>query len=261
MTSIKTTLKTKIGGLIERNPVIGKVFASLMGSVEVLMLDTLHFIGDHFTENFIIRFMRTFLNGRWGGRVIPLNINIPSETRYLARQEILEIISRSKVQRIAECYCRTKHQNCDNPTHTCMILSNAPGRSLHDIDKHEIAYKNVSKGEIINILNDCDDRGLVHQVIYFPSPNYYYVICNCCTCCCEGLHNYKHFLSPKIVKSDFLAVTDLTKCKTHGDCVSICPFDARKLDKNGKLKLDMSKCFGCGLCIRKILFLSREARI
>lgn len=244
-------IKAKLRDLIERNPSIGKVLASFMGLIEVGMLEVLSFSGKHMSNNFIIRFMRTFLKGRWGGRVVPLNINIPIETKYLPQQEILEIVSRSKVFGIGNCYCRIKHKNCNNPIHTCIGLIPLNGRSLREINYKNVYFKRVSKQKIIDILNDCDDRGLVHQVIYFPTPNYYYVICNCCTCCCEALSNYKKFLTPQLVKSDFFQQTDQTKCISCGTCVDICPFDARQNNSEGNLVVNEEKCFGCGVCIRK----------
>ena len=250
MGSLKNIIKTKFKYLLERYPPIGKLGASFMSLIEVTMLDVLNFLDRHLSPNFMIRIMGTFLKGRWGSRVVPLNVNIPAETKYLPRQEILEIISRSRVFAIGECYCRMKHRNCDNPTHTCILLSPLSGRSLYDIGARKIKYKNVSKEEIIDLLNDCDDRGLIHQLIYFPSPNYFYVICNCCFCCCTALKNYKKFLTPDVVKSDFIEQTDNSKCISCGSCVEFCHFDARKII-NDKLEIDQTKCFGCGLCIRK----------
>ena len=220
-----------------------------MSLVEVLSLEILNWISTHVLKDFKIRIMNLF-KGKWGSRVVPLNINIPAETKYLPRQEIFEIMSRAKLFAIGECYCRTKHQNCVNPTHTCILISPPQGKSLYDIANRKIVYKNVSKQEIIDILNECDDRGLVHQLIYFPSPNYFYVICNCCPCCCESLANFKKFGSPKVIKSDFSEKTDKSKCINCGKCTEICHFGARKMLEN-ELIIDQSKCYGCGLCIRR----------
>ena len=248
--SIKQKIKTKIKKFLHRNPRIGGFLSSCMGLIEVTLFDILNFISDHISPGFKIKFLKKF-DGKWGSRVVPLNINIPTETKYLPRQEILNIISRSHVFSIGWCYCRTKHKNCDNPINTCIGLGVPPGQSLYDIHTRREFFKVVSKEEIIELLNDCDDRGLVHQVIYFPEPNFYYVICNCCTCCCETLSNYKKFLSPKVIKSDFIELTNRKLCNNSGNCVEICPFDARKIEVNNKLIVDRERCFGCGLCVRK----------
>ncbi|NHI91205.1 MAG: 4Fe-4S dicluster domain-containing protein [Candidatus Lokiarchaeota archaeon] len=250
MNSIKNKISTKLNKFLKKNPRIGNLFATLMGAVEVTFLEILNFISNHIFPNFKIIVLRK-LQGLWGGRVVPLNINIPVETKYLPHQEILNIISRSHVFTIGYCYCRKKHHNCDNPIYTCIGLGVPPGQTLYTIDSKKEFFKEVSKEEIIQLLNDCDDRGLVHQLIYFPDPNFYYVICNCCTCCCETLNNYKKFLSPEIIKSDFIEITDNKKCINCGTCINICPFDARKYDSNNKLVVNRERCFGCGICIRK----------
>jgi MinD superfamily P-loop ATPase len=56
--------------------------------------------------------------------------------------------------------------------------------------------------------------------------------------------------SPQMIKSDFNAYTDLTRCNNCGNCVEFCYFGARKLIRE-KLYLFPDNCFGCGLCVSK----------
>lgn len=243
--------RSKLDAFLNRHPRIGEVLATAMSSVEVHMLDVFNFIDARISKYFKIRIMRTILKDRWGARVIPLDINIPVETQFLPTQEISEIVSRSSVFAIGKCYCRTKHHRCDNPTATCILLGSKAGRSLREVPYRTKVFTRVSKEKILNVLKDCDDKGLVHQVIFFPSPDFYYVICNCCTCCCEVLHDYKRFLSPRIVKSDFIEHTAADRCKNCGTCVGACPFDARMIDRARQLQVNQDMCFGCGLCVKK----------
>ncbi len=193
------------------------------------------------------------LKGRWGGKVIPLNKNISAETRFLPTQEILEILSRSNVVGVGWCYCRAvqrkyNYPNCDNPIYTCIHLSF--GTSLYEIPNKSYNLKKVSKDEIFKLLEECDKRGLIHQLIYFPSPQFYYIICNCCPCCCVVLNEFLKRGSPQMIKSDFTAKTDLNKCEDCGKCNDWCYFNAREL-KNNKLYFDENLCFGCGICVSK----------
>ena len=54
--------------------------------------------------------------------------------------------------------------------------------------------------------------------------------------------------SPQMIKSDFIAYTDMNKCTNCGICVRRCNFGARKLVKD-KLIFLQNYCFGCGLCV------------
>ena len=38
-------------------------------------------------------------------------------------------------------------------------------------------------------------------------------------------------------------------CMGFGDCVQVCPFDAMQV-KDGVVRVDMSRCTGCGMCVR-----------
>ncbi len=243
---------TRLGELLGRQPAIGKLLALLMGLVEVTMLDLFNFIGARVSPHFKIRVMGSrLLKGKWGGRVIPLDVNIPAETVYLPTQEILSLVSRSNVFAIGECYCRKKHQRCDNPTGTCILLGPAGAKALVDIPYRTSEFKRVTKDRVLAVLQDADRRGLVHQAIFFPSPDYYYVICNCCTCCCEALHDFKRFGIPAVVKSDFIEGTDMSTCTGCGSCTGACPFDARRIVNGNTLVVNQQRCFGCGVCVGK----------
>lgn len=203
------------------------------------------------TLNFVNRYI---FKNRWGGRVLPLQINLEPETKFLPSQEILELLSRSNVVGIGTCYCRDiqrkqkSEPNCDHPVNTCIHLGY--GKSLYEIPFKSANLEKVSKEKAKKLLEVCDQKGLVHQIIYFPNPHYYYVICNCCPCCCITLSKFLKFGSPQIIKSNFIAETKFEECKDCGVCEKWCHFGARKL-LNNKLEVNLTKCFGCGLCVRK----------
>lgn len=52
-----------------------------------------------------------------------------------------------------------------------------------------------------------------------------------------------------------IAVIDLDRCETYGisarckvDCITACPEQALSLDKNNRLVIDGTLCWGCGIC-------------
>ncbi len=238
--------------LISRVPSIGKILSFAFGTVEFLMLETFRFLDTKLNINTMELVNRYIFKSRWGGKVIPLNVNLDMETRFLPSEEILALLSRSKVTGISNCYCREtqrKHSdtpNCDHPIKTCIHIGF--GKSLREIPYKSENLVKVSKSEIKQLLEESDRRGLVHQIIYFPNPSFYYVVCNCCPCCCVIMNKFLKSGSPQMIKSEFISYTDVTKCTNCGICEQRCNFGARKL-VNDKLKFFQDYCFGCGLCV------------
>jgi Pyruvate/2-oxoacid:ferredoxin oxidoreductase delta subunit len=245
---VSRVFESKIDKFLRRYPPIGRLLAFLASSIEVAMLEVFRRIGKVINKPIHEYVFRNIYRGRWGGRIVPLNRNIDVETRFLPSQEILEIVSRSSVAGIAECYCRHTYKNCDNPTNTCIHLSF--GQSLQQITYKSENLRKVSKEKIVNLLEDCDKRGLVHTLIFFPNPEFYYVVCNCCPCCCAMLSRFLKSGSPQVIKSDFIARTNQSKCENCGECKRWCYFGARKLIDN-KLSFYPNLCFGCGICASK----------
>ncbi|MFX0000979.1 MAG: ATP-binding protein [Candidatus Hodarchaeota archaeon] len=245
--------RSRFDNILKKIPTLGKLLSSLFGFSEYYILELFRKLDKKYgiyTMGFVNRY---FLKGRWGGRVVPLSKNIDFDTKFISSQEILEIISRSNIGGIGWCYCRwiqRKYEkpNCDNPIFSCIHLGF--GRSLYEIPYKSYNLKKASKREIVELLEDCDKRGLVHQLIYFPNPQFYYIICNCCPCCCVVLRKFLEYGSPQMIKSDFIAKTDLLKCKNCGKCEEWCNFKARDFTNN-KLYFNSLRCFGCGICISK----------
>ncbi|MFX0026135.1 MAG: ATP-binding protein [Candidatus Hermodarchaeota archaeon] len=246
--------KAKFDKIIIKVPFLGKLITSLFGLIEFNLLEFFRYLDKIFqikTLNFVNRYI---FRGRWGGRIIPLNKNLDTQVQFLPSQEILELINRSNVTGIAACYCREtqrKHEskpNCDHPINTCIHLGY--GKFLYEIPFKSENLKEISKQKIKELLELWDKRGLVHQIIYFPNPYFYYVICNCCPCCCFILSKFLKLGSPQIIKADFVAKTNHKLCRNCGICENWCYFGARKL-KNYELKFNPKHCFGCGMCIGK----------
>lgn len=248
------TFSTKLDKLLEQIPLLGKLVSTFFSLFEGMMLDSFRYLDNKYniiTINYVNRYI---FKSRWGGRVVPLNKNISSDIVFLPTEEILEILNRSKVTGIGNCYCREKQRmysttpNCDHPIKTCIHIG--MGKSLNEIPNKSENLKKVSQQEVIKLLEECDDRGLVHQLIYYPNPQFYYVVCNCCDCCCLVMSKFLKGGSPQMIKSEFIAVTDRSNCTNCRICIDWCSFDARTFN-NEKLDFNPYKCFGCGICVSK----------
>ena len=246
--------QAKFDIFLDRVPIIGKIFSFIFGVFEYFMLEAFRFLDIKLNINSFKIVNRYIFKSRWGGKVIPLNVNFDIETKFLPSQEILALLSRSKVTGISNCYCRETQRkysdtpNCDHPIKTCIHIGF--GKSLREIPYKSENLEKVSKREIKKLLEESDRRGLVHQIIYFPNPLFYYVVCNCCPCCCVIMDKFLKSGSPQMIKSDFIAYTDLAKCNNCGLCEEYCNFGARKLITE-KLNFFPEYCFGCGLCVSK----------
>lgn len=239
--------------LLRQAPFLGKIVSSVFGVLELPILEFMRRLDDKFHINFTRYVNKHILKGKWGGRVVPLNRNIEVGTKFAPIQEITEILGRSNVIKISYCYCRTIQRakgnyNCDHPLFTCIHLGS--GKYINEVPLSEKAFNKVSKEEVLDLLKECDERGLIHQLIYFPSPDFYYVICNCCPCCCVVLDRFLKEGTPKVIESDFIARVNDDACQNCGTCTKWCYFDALTL-KNGTLRFKPDKCFGCGICVSK----------
>jgi TPP-dependent indolepyruvate ferredoxin oxidoreductase alpha subunit len=129
------------------------------------------------------------------------------------------------------------------------------GKYIKEIEKSE-EFSHVSFEEIEKTIRKADEYGLIHQIIHFPGPNFYYVICNCCDCCCAVLSSYKRFGNHikthgddlyLIKPSNFIAVVDADKCEGCETCLARCKFFAIELKHNKSTTIELN-CKGCGLC-------------
>jgi len=179
----------------------------------------------------------------WGTRVVPIGKAIHPKTEILPYQEFEEVLMRSEVQGIGECWCRTTFKNCDRPTNTCILLG-FPGNRLDLENKGHVAK--VSRDEIRAVIKRAEEAGLVHELIRAGDDDTYYVICNCCPCCCAGLRGLVEFGNKGVIHSEFIPQTN-DNCEGCGTCLGRCYFNARTL-ADGKIVVDPEKCLGCGLC-------------
>jgi len=219
----------------------GRIRTSIMGLLEVRLLERARKRGEEGIINFLDR-----LGEKWGSRVIPIEEPVEAKGCVVPGHDLRSMIDRALVSSIETCYCRTTHKNCDNPTQTCIGLSF--GESYSAVSKRPPG-KTVKRQQAIDLVEQCHERGLIHQTVFYPSPEYFYVICNCCTCCCIPLNRMQRFgRSDSVTASDFCIQWNKDLCSECLACLERCHFGAIRLEK-GLLTVEPDTCYGCGLCV------------
>ncbi len=236
---------TSIIQLLVRYPNIGKACANFFGYLEVPFLEFRRLIDKYIRPGFYHQTSPIY--GRfYGSRIIPIKTSLEGTYTISPTEEILEIIKRIPVLAIGYCYCRMTYQKCNNPKWTCIHVGKA--KKLSEIGKRT-PIRSSTYEEVEKILRKADEIGLVHQLITAPTKDYFYVICNCCPCCCTLLQTAKRIPKRNItIKSNFIAVTDENKCTNCMKCVNRCYFHAR-IEINNKMTFFQDNCVGCGLCV------------
>jgi ferredoxin len=108
--------------------------------------------------------------------------------------------------------------------------------------------REVTRDEVLAILRQNEDDGLVLQPANTRQPEF---ICSCCGCCC-GMLSYQKFLPhpADFWSSNYYAEVSIEACAHCGTCVSRCQVNAVTLTgPSGEAQVDLSRCIGCGICI------------
>lgn len=201
------------------------------------------------------------------------------EVMILPTQEILNIALRADLRTsVSYCFCRLyareKGHQCEinAPIRTCLTLF-LP-ESVDSIANREPDAKLLAKQEqLYKLLKRCDDIGLVHQVVFIPSPNYTYVICNCCPDCCECLGGFREakklrdyhrhqidLLDAKIqtAKESSKEIQKLHRKRVYhekGAGIPLSPLEIRSVFI--ATTSESSNCINCGKCASRCYFDSR----
>jgi ferredoxin len=149
------------------------------------------------------------------------------------------------------CYCRHKMQHlgkaCQNPQEVCLTFNTA----AESLAKHKIA-REIGQKEAHRIIEECMELGLVQLGDNVQEGVNW--ICNCCSCCCDGLLSYRKLGYNTRITTNYLSGQGRGECKGCGSCVERCPVDAIRLgeDKDGSeyVSVDTDRCIGCGVCVR-----------
>jgi len=173
-------------------------------------------------------------------KTIEINNETEVETKILDVSTFNELVEKFPFAEIRDCGCRSIIKHCDCPTHTCLRLRWAVDVSKHipNNTKSQIA----TKEELQQVLELSDKYSLIHMTLHRPDKDHIYVLCNCCDCCCVGLHIFKERAIPLLIGSEYVAKIDTDKCTGCFHCINQrCRFRAIiKVNEDGT-KIDPRK--------------------
>ncbi|MGD9818011.1 MAG: 4Fe-4S binding protein [Desulfomonilaceae bacterium] len=179
-------------------------------------------------------------------RTVPVNKTIDHRWAVAPYEDLKEIIKSKDTISVGKCVCRTQQKlldkGCGKPLEACLQF----GSHAHFyVEKGMGRY--ISQDEALEILEKCDEAGLVPQPFVSQDTG---GICNCCGDCCGILRSIK--LHPKPadkVLANYHAQADPETCSSCGTCLDRCQMDAITLEEGATAQVDRDRCIGCGLCV------------
>ncbi len=159
------------------------------------------------------------------------------------------VIRKARRIAVAHCPCRMvaelrDRKRCDHEMEVCMKYD-----ELADYVIDQGMAREISKAEALEIIQKCEDAGLVHMVDNAREEIKH--TCNCCGCCCWSVGTIKRRRIPRdeLVATYFIRETDQETCTGCGECVDMCPVDAIAMEGDFPA-VEKAWCIGCGLCLK-----------
>jgi len=145
-----------------------------------------------------------------------------------------------------ECGCRHARPNSCKPTQVCMFIGEPFAAFM--LEHHPRESRALSQIEALELLKSEHERGHIHTA-WFKNVmlDRFYVLCNCCKCCCGGLEMVVRHGIPMMSSSGYVAKVDAALCVACGTCTDTCPFGALSVENSPAVTWD--KCMGCGVCV------------
>jgi NAD-dependent dihydropyrimidine dehydrogenase PreA subunit len=148
---------------------------------------------------------------------------------------------------VLPCVCRQGMDLMDEPCQqteireTCLVMGSFAKSTIRTR-----TAKELTREEVLGILERADDVGMVLQPQNTQDPHY---ICCCCGCCCGVLTSVKKLPKPaEYFDTNFVAVVDEELCTECGDCADRCQMEAIEY-VDGVAAIVETRCIGCALCI------------
>ncbi len=162
-------------------------------------------------------------------RVIPIESAIDANSHKADYEEISKYLEENTIFSVSPCSCRTDRE----------VMGEGCGHLKEDMCiqmGHAAEYyirtgrgRQITREEAYAILKKAEENGLMHQIPNTDGSGETHAICNCCGCGCLSLRTAEMFKNVDMVRSNYVAKVDKSKCVACGQCVENCPVNAVKL--------------------------------
>jgi electron transport complex protein RnfB len=179
-------------------------------------------------------------------RTIPINRSVVVAHPVATYEDSREIIKKQKMIAVANCICRVQQglldHHCAKPSEVCFSFGSA-ARYYVELGMG----RQVSTEEALEILDRCEEAGLVSQPANVINPG---GMCNCCGDCCPLLRMAKKYPRPvELILSNYYAVVDADECTGCETCLERCQIEAISINEDDVAEINLDRCIGCGLCV------------
>jgi len=199
------------------------------------------------------RYHSKILTPDQASRIITIDKEIPlQKLEQIVPHEIARSIVLNASPKIVafECGCRHARPNPCQPTQVCLFIGEPYADFMRE--HHPAESRELTRNEALELLDQEHARGHLHAAWFKDAMlDRFYVLCNCCKCCCGGIENMVKYNSPSMMASSgYVVEADTSLCKACGTCVNFCPFSALSVE-NDLVAINWEKCMGCGVCVDK----------
>lgn len=108
-------------------------------------------------------------------------------------------------------------------------------------------FHQMSVDETMELLRDCEQRGLMHSIWTFQTP-FTAAICNCnLESGCMAMKLTAGYEMKLMWRGESVIELDEQRCTACGACAKLCPFDAITAARRS-VTAEAGRCWGCGIC-------------
>jgi NADPH-dependent glutamate synthase beta subunit-like oxidoreductase len=172
-------------------------------------------------------------------RVVPIESSIKDIPGVNDYEKLSYYLDKYEVFSVSPCSCRSSRrvigEGCGHLEEDMCVQM---GKGAEYYIRTGRARK-ITRVEALEIIKRAEENGLMHNMPNIEEAGESAAICNCCSCSCFGLRVGLLYGARDVIRSNFVAKIDETKCVACGQCVETCPGNALKMGQKISTKVPL----------------------